>query len=282
MRPILLDLPSLGVRLYAADTMLKLGVLFCLLAGPRWAERLTGVDRRATRRALAVLLVIALIGGRLHFLLNYAEVYRGHWIDALKIWTGGSHIPGGIIALALAAPSVTRYFGLPLGRFADGVAPSIGIGIVIVRLGCFLNGCCFGIPCDLPWCLAFPPGSSAFAAQQERGLLPPGAIHSNYVHPLQLYFAATGLLITLVALWLQRRKHYDGQVGLVALLIFSMGAAGFEFLREGSGTARVYWGPLPQLEWTALSMVVASLVCLIVAEVVRRRTRPILATAARG
>jgi phosphatidylglycerol:prolipoprotein diacylglycerol transferase len=258
----LFDLPSLGVLLRPADVFVLLAIGTVLILGPRWAAALEGVDSRATRRCLLVLAVITLVGGRLHFMLNYPQAFAGRPLAALKLWSGGLHIPGGIIALALAAPWVTRWFAVPLGRFADGITPAMGIGIAVARTGCFLQGCCFGGPCDHFWCLVFPAGSSPFLMHQMLGVLPEGAEHSLPVHPLQLYYVASGLAISGVALWLRRRKRYDGQVALVALLMFSLiSVAGLEFFRADY-QPRVYWGPLPQLTWTGLAMGAATALTL--------------------
>jgi phosphatidylglycerol:prolipoprotein diacylglycerol transferase len=275
----LVELPELGLVVRSADAFVLLSVLVVLVIGPRWAESLEGVDRRAVRRSLLVLAVVTLVGGRLHFMLNYPEAFATRPLAALKLWTGGLHIPGGILALALAAPWVTGRFGLSAARFGDGIVPAMGVGIVVARLGCFLQGCCFGSVCSYPWCMAFPAGSTPANVQEMLGVIPAGSGASLPVHPLQLYFAASGLAITAVALWLGPRKRYDGQVALVALLMFSLvSVAGLEFFREDF-KPRVYWGALPQLTWTGLAMGAMALLALAAAEIVRRR-RSIAARAA--
>jgi phosphatidylglycerol---prolipoprotein diacylglyceryl transferase len=182
------------------------------------------------------------------------------------------------VAVAAAAPLVVRRDGVPVGKFADAIVPIAGMGIALARVGCFLHGCCFGTPCALPWCLAFPRGSESYQLQVDLGLIAPGTEHALPVHPLQLYFAAGGVLITLVGLWLQARKRYDGQVAIVALVLFSASAAWLEVFRADV-PQRVYWGALPELEWVALAMTGASLVALAVAEGTHRRV-PVLAAAA--
>ena len=161
---------------------------------------------------------------------------------------------------------------LPLGRFADGFAPTVGIGIAIARLGCFLHGCCFGTLCSWPWCLTFPRDTYIYQYHTDLGLLPPGAERTLPIHPLQLYFAAAGLMITAVALWLHPRKRYDGEVALVGLVLFSTSTALLEFLRADA-QPRLYWGALPQLTWIALGMSIASLVALAAAELLHRNRR---------
>ena len=68
----------------------------------------------------------------------------------------------------------------------DVAAPAVAIGIAIGRIGCFLNGCCYGAVCDLPWAVCFPAGSHAWARQVDAGLISPlaepfaaGASHAN-------------------------------------------------------------------------------------------------------
>jgi prolipoprotein diacylglyceryltransferase len=102
------------------------------------------------------------------------------------------------------------------------------------------------------------------------GLLAPDAAHAAPVHPLELYFAAAGVLLTIVGLWLHRRKAYDGEVALVALLLFSASSAWLETFR-GAIPQRVWWGPLPELEWLALAMTVSSFAALLAAELIQRR-----------
>ena len=272
MHRIILDVPALGIAIRAADFFVVLAVVVAVVIGPRWAERLEGLDRRAVRRALLVLAVVTLAGARLHFIINYPEAFASHPLAALKLWTGGLHIPGGILALALAAPWVTARFGIPVGRFGDGITPAVGVGIAVARLGCFLQGCCFGTTCDYAWCVTFPADASPFYVHRDMGLLPPDATHSLAVHPLQLYFAASGLAITAMALWLRRHKRYDGQVALVGLLMFSLvSVAGLESFRADY-RPRVFWGPLPQLTWTGLAMGAGTVVVLAIAALRQRRS----------
>jgi phosphatidylglycerol:prolipoprotein diacylglycerol transferase len=269
--PTLLDLFDHHLVVRAGETGVRLAVLVCLWLAPRWAEALAGVDRRQARRATIVLALIFLAGARLHFLANHWRVYATRPLEALVIWGGSFHLPGGVIALVLATPLVCRRYGLALGRFNDGGTPAVGVGIAIARLGCFLQSCCFGSVCHWPWCVSFPPDSLPQAIHARYGLVADGA-RSLPVHPLQLYFVGAALLVTGVSVWLYPRRRYDGQVALVGLLLYSASSAALEFWRADH-PSRTYWGPLPQLAWTTLAMTVASLAGLGVGEIVHRRRR---------
>lgn len=270
MHRILIEIarPHFALRSYPA--LILLAVVVCLWLGPWVAARLEGLNRRRVLGALTVLGLVVFAGARLHFVLVHWRLFSGQPHAFLTVWAGGLHAGGAIASLALAAPLVLRAFGLPLGKFADGFAPTLGVGIALARLGCFLQGCCFGTLCPWPWGVTFPQDTYIYQFHRDLGVLAPSATRTAPIHPLQLYFAAAGLLITAVALWLHPRKRYDGHVGLVALALFSASSAVLEFFRADY-YPRVYWGPLPQLEWVALGLTLASLIALTAAELVSRR-----------
>jgi phosphatidylglycerol:prolipoprotein diacylglycerol transferase len=196
------------------------------------------------------LALAAFAGGRLHYVTNYWHAYSGHLgAAAFGAWPSGMHAPGAVVGIAIAVLISCWWFAVPVGRFADGMTPTIALGVAIARLGCFLQGCCFGTPCEGWWCVTFPTSHGA-------------------VHPLQLYFIANALAVLALVLWMIPRKGYDGQPALLGLLTFATGHAGLEFVRF-DGPARVYWGPLPQLEWVLLAIALVALTALVVAHAAR-------------
>lgn len=272
MHPTLLELPSLGVTIASYHACILLAVIVCFAIGPRWLAALEGLDPRRVFRVMLVLALAAFAGGRLHFIVNQWSEFADQPLAALGVWSGGLHAGGAIVLLAVALPLTLGWLALPVGRFADGFAPTVGIGIAIARLGCFLHGCCFGTLCSLPWGLAFPRDTFIYQFHADLGLVPPGAEHTLPIHPLQLYFVIAALLTTAVALWLHPRKRYDGEVALVSLVLFSTSSAVLEFLRADT-QSRVYWGALPQLTWMAGAMTAVSLAALVGAELAHRRGR---------
>jgi len=279
MHPTLIDIPSAGITVASYHACILLAVIVCFAIGPRWIAALDGLDQRRVFRAMLVLGLAAFTGGRLHFVLTHWEDFADRPLAALQVWSGGLHAGGSIALLVLAIPLTLRWMRLPVGPFADGFAPVVGIGIALARLGCFLHGCCFGTFCDWPWGVSFPRDTYIYQFHADLGVLPPGAAQTLPIHPLQLYFAAAGLMITAVALWLHPRKRYDGEVALVSLVLFSTSTALFEPLRANTYT-RLYWGPLPQLTWIALALTAASVAALAVAELVHRHAtaRPHVST----
>src|SRR5262245_27618161 len=111
-------------------------------------------------------------GGRLHFVAIHWYMFADKPWDVLRFWSGlhaGGAIVGAVVALAIVPPRS----GVPAWRLADAVVPVAGVGIAIARLGCFLHGCCFGVPCALPWCVTFPRDSS-ISSTRPSGCLPRG------------------------------------------------------------------------------------------------------------
>jgi phosphatidylglycerol:prolipoprotein diacylglycerol transferase len=98
---------------------------------------------------------------------------------------------------------------LPLWKVADILAPSVALGYVFGRVGCLLNGCCYGRACSLPWAIRFPA---------DNPLNPP----THPVHPTEVYESLLNLGLYAVLAWLFRRKKFDGQVFSVYLVSYAL------------------------------------------------------------
>ena len=227
----LLKVPALDLEVPSYAVAIVFAVTACNLIGPWWGGKLTVLDARRLRLALLGLLPFALLGGQIHYVVNHWPMFSYRPLDALMFWRTGLHAAGAIAGAILAAPLVLHALRLPLARTADALMPTVGIGIGIGRLGCFFNGCCRGLPCDGWWCIEFPG-------------------HPGSAHPLQLYFAAAGMVIAATTAWLLQRQTRDGTAALTGLFVFFVTAALLEPLRHG-GALRPYWGPWPQLQLLA-------------------------------
>ena len=125
----------------------------------------------------------------------------------LKSWNSGFVFYGGGIVGVVSAIFILRYRREPVLRFLDLAAPSVMLGLAFGRIGCFLNGCCFGSVCEKPWAVVFPKGSPAFSTQIKNGLLDSDASSSLPVHPTQLYEVIAALIIFLILSFYWRRKY---------------------------------------------------------------------------
>ncbi len=172
-----------------------------------------------------LLMVLAVpIGARLlHILSNYAY-YDGDVSKMLNLHPVGFALYGGLILAVISAWMACRVMKIDLWRVADGVTPGLGIGIAITRIGCYLNGCCFGKSTELAWGVTFPPGSSANVYQllnNNKGINFFDFLSTTAVHPTQIYELLAALLGTILALYILRRQKNDGMAFLVFVLWFT-------------------------------------------------------------
>jgi phosphatidylglycerol:prolipoprotein diacylglycerol transferase len=129
---------------------------------------------------------------------------------------------------------------LPALLIADLITPAVFLGIGFGRIGCLLNGCCFGDFCDLPWSLEFPAGSAPYNALMNRGFLEEGALRSLPLHPTQIYSSINAfILAALTAVWFRRRSR-DGDVLVLALLTYPVMRFSIEALRNDESAS--LWG----------------------------------------
>jgi phosphatidylglycerol:prolipoprotein diacylglycerol transferase len=144
-----------GHNIYSYPAMLYAGLLAGVFVGAHVAQ---GAGLSADRFAVAIviLLIPALAGSRLYFVLTRWDIYRH---DPWRIWRrteGGMSMYGGfILAVPLSIP-LLRSLGLPFGGFWDAAGLTILLGMAFTRIGCFLNGCCGGRPSDAWFALSLP------------------------------------------------------------------------------------------------------------------------------
>ncbi|MDP2211001.1 MAG: prolipoprotein diacylglyceryl transferase [Candidatus Aquicultor sp.] len=205
MHPILFELAlpdgtSLEVTSYRFAYM---GAVFVALTIAWLLARRDGLP---SRRSLAVLLVTAIalpVGARLWHAITNPETYAN---EPWRLWTlqaSGHALFGGVFLASVAGVLAARQLRVDLWRLADAAAPALGAGIVVMRLGCFANGCCFGKLTDGPTGVTFPPGSYAHFWELAHGYIKlfEGPLP---VHPAQLYEAAGALAC--VAVWAVVRR----------------------------------------------------------------------------
>jgi phosphatidylglycerol:prolipoprotein diacylglycerol transferase len=205
--------------------------------------RVVGIDTDTILALGMEVFLWGLVGARLFYVFEYHEQFfppgrdlataLGH---VLNVSQGGLVVFGSLPTAALAAWLFARRRGLPILEVADVVAPGLLVGLALGRVGCFLNGCCYGGPCDLPWAVRFPPDSPPWLDQQARGLLPPAAPTaappwSLPVHPAQLYAAFDAALLAVVTGLYGRLARRDGEVFALALTLHPLSRILLEAIR---------------------------------------------------
>lgn len=184
------------------------------------------------------------VGARLLHIISNPQLYQE---DPTRMWSlhlTGFSLMGGMLLAALTGLILARILRYDPWPLADAIAPGLGLGIVLIRMGCFLNGCCFGQVTDLPWAVHFPVNSVPYKYYIPDMLASPssllfGLIRSPGIHPTQLYEAGAALLITLFIVFLERKRVPSGIPFLTFALLFSLFRWGNSFLRAPALTLQM-------------------------------------------
>jgi phosphatidylglycerol---prolipoprotein diacylglyceryl transferase len=148
-----------------------------------WRGKRLGLHPDLLFSLIFYMLVPGIIGARAFYVIeywdeSYVKLYSSPngslaalIAGVLNVTEGGLVVYGSFFGGVLGILLFVRKYRLPLLALGDLIAPSMLLGAAIGRLGCLLNGCCFGAVCDHPWALEFPAGSPAYVAQVQRGLV---------------------------------------------------------------------------------------------------------------
>jgi len=145
--------------------------------------------------------ISAIAGARLLYVAAFFNDYKGNLISIFYVNQGGLVYLGGLLGVLAATAVYVRYHRVNIWKLLDVFSPASMIGYAIGRIGCFLNGCCYGI--------------KLFGIEQ----------------PTQIYSSISGLAIFAVLVLLYKKKRYDGQIFLITLLLYSIYRFFIEFLR---------------------------------------------------
>lgn len=242
MLPVLFHLGSYPVGSWGL--MLMIAFLAGAVRAVAAAERLYGIPRDPLWDASLTGLFGGVLGGRLAFvLLNYKQ-YLAHPGEIFAFWQGGMTSFGGLIGGVGVGLAMAKKRGLRVLDVCDAAGPSLAIGWFFGRIGCLLNGCCYGHACQQPWALEFHPKDG---------------LATGRVHPTQLY-DALGMALTFAFLTrvLEKRRAFRGQLLLVFLISFGLVRFVVEFWREQSGAESVIVG-LSTGQWASLAVALVAL-----------------------
>ena len=176
------------------------------------------------------LMLGVIIGGRVLYVMFHWSQYENDILGIFRFWEGGMMFFGGFIGGFLAGVLYLKKERIPILLIADIVAPAIALGQFFTRIGCFLNGCCFGKPSNLPWAVQFPEECVA-------GTSPVGEYS---LHPTQIYSSLFGLALFFF-LWNRLyRPHKTGTIFALYLIFAGGFRFGVDFIRYSENSAN-FW-----------------------------------------
>jgi phosphatidylglycerol:prolipoprotein diacylglycerol transferase len=177
MRPELFTIPILNFPVKSYGFMLMVGFLTGVWFAMRRAERVKA-DPDVVLNCGFVALFSGVIGARLFYVIHYWKSQfawqSSPFVAALNITSGGMEAYGGLLLGAVCVMGYLLIKKQSWRLYLDIAAPAGMWGLGITRIGCFLNGCCWGAVClnpqheaAVPWAVRFPFGSNAFNQQWE-------------------------------------------------------------------------------------------------------------------
>jgi phosphatidylglycerol:prolipoprotein diacylglycerol transferase len=216
MYPILLELGPLKIFTYGL--LVATGFFIAILLASKQGEK-EGMDPQVIMDLCFYILLSAIIGARVLYVVVEYKYFVDHPLDIFKVWKGGLVFYGGLVLGVIVAMRIAISKKLPIWKTADILAPSIAIGQAIGRWGCLFAGCCYGTKTDLPWGITF---------SDPKSLAPLNVA----LHPTQIYLSLNAILIFGILVWFRKRKKFDGQLFCLYGILYSIGRFIIEYFRS--------------------------------------------------
>ena len=207
-----------GVEVHSYPALLYLGLTFGVYAGYGAAASM-GLDPDRAAAGILILIVPALVGARLWFVLRNWQVFR---TEPRRIWRrreGGATLVGGLLLALALSPAVLAALALPFGAFWDAATFTLLVGMIFTRVGCLLNGCCAGRPSEGRLALRLP----GQAGRWERR------------HPVELLELTTAVVLLACCVAIAAAEPPPGAVFLFALAGYGCARSIIDPLRESRG-----------------------------------------------
>lgn len=224
MHPVVIEIGPVAIRTYGFLLALAFisGIWF---AARRARKQGLGIDWLPDLSL--IILISAVVGSRFFYVIYHLDEFEGHILDMInpiqssgEIGIGGLSMFGGLV-LAIGCGVLYIYLKrLNVWKTTDILAPSVMLGLGIARIGCFLNGCCFGLPSQSCLAVTFPPNSPA-------GYMFP----DTPIFPIQLVASLLGFVIFGLLLLLERYKSFDGFTFWLMLAFYSTARFTVDFFR---------------------------------------------------
>lgn len=220
--------------IYSYGLMLAVAVFFASFLASREAPR-AGIKPELIFDLTFWVILFGLLGARIFYILLDLSFFMANPLEMIMIQKGGLAWQGGLILGTIAGIGFVRKKGLPLLKMLDFSLPYVALGQAIGRLGCFLNGCCYGK--EVSWGVFFP-------------------IHQARLHPTQLYEFLGLVVIFFILKGAQRKSPWPGKIFLLYLVLASILRFAIEFIR-----ADQLWmaAGLSLNQWISLGLIAASI-----------------------
>ena len=215
--PVAFTIGSIEVRWYGI--LIALAILTVVLWTAWQVKKGAQISYDTVFTAAVVGIPSGLVLSRLLHVIDDWEYYGRHWGEI--VGGGGLTAYGAVLGATLGVWAYSRFSKVNFAYFADVVAPGIILAQAVGRVGCTINGCCYGLETVLPWAVIYTHPNS---------FCPVGVS----VHPTQVYEIFWNLLVFVILLRLKGHLRPDGSIYMVYISLYSVYRLGTDFLREGT------------------------------------------------
>ena len=238
-------------NIYSYGVMVALAFITGIYLASKRAKQLNEEPQNILDLCLFII-ISSIVGARLTFILTYWQYFKDNPIKIFYLQEGGLVFYGGMIFAVITAVVFLKLNKLKIFKYLDILAPSLALGHFFGRIGCFLNGCCYGkivwneklafLGVKFPKVMEFTKntngslyenliGSPPFIDHLHEGLVSEHACESLPVYPTQLFSSFYNLLIFFFLLYLFKKHSFDGQIWWSYLFIYSICRFIVEFIR---------------------------------------------------
>ncbi len=277
MHPELFEIPFLHVTVKSYGTMMVIGFLVAVALMRRFMKR-SGQNPDFITNIAMYALISGIVGARIFYVIHHHNEFTGGFWGFFAVWRGGLEFLGGFLCAVAFLWIYLWKQKLPKRLYLDILAIGLMVGLGFGRIGCFLNGCCYGKCTTVSWAVQFPYGSPAFYGQirpdtardrnepllglpsdyyDEEGYLKPfndltgaqqeavktGPYHTMPVHPTQLYSSANAFVLAglLCLIWLTVGRKKPGIVMSLMLILYGATRFVLETIRDDNPFEDAAW-----------------------------------------
>lgn len=206
------------------------------------------ITREATRKDLnpvdfqnlSLWIIVGLvIGARIWYVIEHWPYFSQSFLEIFKLWEGGMVFYGGFIGGFVGGVLYVKVAKMNFLEVLDTVAPGLSLGIGVGRIGCLLNGCCFGRVTGSWFGITFPRRymPPVFWNHLKRGLISETATHSLPVIPTQLISTIDLVVIFGILWWLRKKDFFKGFLFYLFIGLYGLHRFVIDFFRYYEGSA---------------------------------------------
>jgi len=234
MREILFQNAIITIR--SLNILITIGFLFTGTYIIRYVEK-HKMNMAFLTKYFAYITISALIFGKIGYILEHLSSYISRPISTLFIWDLKYSFFGVLAGALVMLYYLSRKNKEDFWHWFDALFLSMLAMLIFVHIGYFFSGANYGLPTNLPWGIAFDATHIPFFSP---------------IHPTQLYSAFLVVLLLIYSNIKGKRTHLSGVIGTRALIIYSLGMLGIDFLHgDPSMYARVAYGITATLAFIA-------------------------------